>query len=182
MRSPLKTPSKATIAVLPSLLDFVYIANMFSFKSAVASATLLSFVKADFNIWLRQTCTPDSASSNTETCGFTWATAPAHVSQYCQGKVQTALGGLDDHPCDKWMTTDTGGTTIIHNCANNYGATPGSYYGDVLHYNADGTSTAGTCYTWNDAAAQDIIVRCSALPELWVGKITCTINGVYGLP
>lgn len=154
---------------------------------AIASILLLSSrVSADFDIWLRQTCTPDTRTGNTETCSFDWVTAPAGVGAYCDHSAQSKLGGYDDQPCEKWLSMDAGqgnngaSNTIIHNCANNYNAADGAYYGDVLHYNPDGTSVAGTCYVWNGPSGNEIVATCSGLVELLLSRVACKISGVDG--
>lgn len=151
--------------------------------ASVISILLASFVSADFDLWLRQTCIPESAGSGNELCSFSWVTLPAYNGDYCvDSAVQSTLGSENDEPCDKWMATDGGDQTIIHNCANNYDQPQGSYYGDVLHYNKDGTTVAGTCLIWNGQLSNgmELAVTCGNSIYLWTSRIACKISGVYG--
>jgi hypothetical protein len=159
---------------------------MHLFRFAIASVLLSSRVSADFDLWLRQTCTPDTRTGNTETCTFDWLAAPAYVAGYCDGMPQPTVGGYDDQPCEKWLSMNAGkgnngdNNTIIHNCANNYNAASGAYYGDVLHYNADGTTVAGTCYVWSGASGNEVAATCTGLVELLLSRVACKISGVDG--
>ncbi|KAH8199507.1 hypothetical protein TruAng_006320 [Truncatella angustata] len=156
---------------------------MHFFKTIITSILLSSFVSADFDMWLRQTCSIDGPGSGNELCTFHWVTLPAYNGDYCEDyAVQSTLGDEYDQPCDKWMTMDGGGQTIIHNCANNYNQPQGSYYGDVLHYKKDGTTVAGTCQIWNGQMDQgmEVAITCGSSVYLWTSRIACKISGVYG--